>query len=65
MNLRNKEYVLLVFPTGAKVKDTTGLLEGAYADGRRMVKIGNVKDARDKKKALKIRIKAWLALVEI
>jgi hypothetical protein len=26
----------LVFPSGAKVKDASGLLEGDYADGRRL-----------------------------
>ncbi len=38
-NLYKKEYALLVLPSGAKLKDATGLLEGDYKDGRRLVKI--------------------------
>jgi hypothetical protein len=64
VNLNKKEYVLLVFPTGARVNDTTGLMEGAYTDGRRMVKIMDVKDLKAKEKALQQVIKAWLKGVE-
>src|SRR5690349_24449652 len=31
-----KGRVMLVFPSGAKVNDTSGLLEGDYKDGRRL-----------------------------
>src|SRR5258706_2444803 len=38
-NLHSKDGgVLLVFPSGAKINDTTGLLTGDYADGRRIVR---------------------------
>lgn len=60
VNIYKKEYVLLVFPTGARVNDTTGLMEGAYTDGRRMVKIMDVDDLKAKKKALQQVIKEWL-----
>jgi len=63
MHLR-KGVVLLVFPTGAKVADTTGILEGTYTDGRRMVTIKDMDDAKQKEKALKKVIKDWLALVD-
>jgi hypothetical protein len=63
MNLRKGE-ILLVFPTGAKVNDTTGILEGSYTDGRRMVKIANMEEAQAKEKALKTVIKDWLKLVD-
>ena len=35
MNL-HKGRIMLVFPSGAKVNDTSGLLEGDYKDGRRL-----------------------------
>ncbi len=63
-NLSKKEFILLVFPTGARVKDTTGLLEGAYTDGRRMVKLMDLKDLKAKEKSLQHVIKEWLKGVE-
>jgi len=56
--------ILLVFPTGAKIPDTTGILEGDYTDGRRLVKIKDMADAKSKEKALKKVVKEWLKLVE-
>ena len=35
-NLVRTDCIRLVFPSGAKVKDSSGLLEGDYADGRRL-----------------------------
>lgn len=35
INIR-KGNALLVFPTGALIKDSTGFLEGTYTDGRRL-----------------------------
>jgi hypothetical protein len=63
MNLRKGE-ILLVFPTGATITDTTGLLEGNYTDGRRMAKFITMDDVKQKGKDLQTVIKAWLALVE-
>ncbi len=60
----HKGYALLVFPTGAKVNDTSGLLEGDYTDGRRLVKIMDKQDLKSKEKALKEVIKKWLKLVD-
>lgn len=64
LNLGKKEYVLLVFPTGARVKDSSGLFEGTYADGRRMIKITDLTDLKAKEKALQQVIKEWLKGVE-
>ena len=63
MNL-HKGKILLVFPTGAKIKDTTGLLEGDYADGRRLVRFKDLDDVKAKTKALQTIIKEWLKLVD-
>ena len=44
---------MLVFPSGAKVNDQTGLLEGDYKDGRRIIVFTDMKDVKTKEKALK------------
>ena len=63
-NLHKKDYVLLVLPSGAKLNDATGLLEGDYKDGRRMVKIYDVADAKTKQKPLQQLIKQWLKMID-
>jgi hypothetical protein len=59
MNLY-KGRIMLVFPSGAKVKDTSGLLEGDYKDGRRITVFKDMKDV----KALQKVIKEWIKLVD-
>lgn len=63
-NLVKKEYILLVFPTGARIPDTTGILEGKYPDGRKMVKIAGMADAKAKEQALQEVVRAWLKGVD-
>ncbi len=59
-----KARIMLVFPSGAKVKDSSGLLEGDYKDGRRTIVFKDLKDVKAKEKALQSIIKQWLALVD-
>jgi hypothetical protein len=59
-----KGRIMLVFPSGAKVNDTSGLLEGDYKDGRRLVIFKDINDVKAKEKALRKVLKGWLALVE-
>ena len=56
--------LMLVFPTGAKINDTTGLLEGDYTDGRRIVNFKDAEDVQARAESLRKVIKEWLALVE-
>lgn len=63
MNL-NKGIIMLVFPSGAKVIDKSGLLEGDYKDGRRLVVFKDLADVKAKEKSLQNIIKAWLKLVD-
>ncbi|MBL0183602.1 MAG: DUF1801 domain-containing protein [Chitinophagaceae bacterium] len=63
MNLY-KGRIMLVFPSGAKVKDTSGLLTGDYKDGRRLILFTDMKDVKSKEKALQKIIKDWLKLVD-
>ena len=63
MNL-HKGKIMLVFPSGAKVNDTSGLLEGDYKDGRRISIFKDLNDVKEKQKALQKIIKDWLKLVD-
>ena len=63
-NLYKKDCIRLVFPSGAKVKDTSGLLEGDYADGRRLAMFYSPQDVNSKKKVLQTIITKWLKLLE-
>lgn len=55
---------LLVLPTGAKVKDSNGLLEGDYKDGRRLITFKGIDDVKNKGKDLQKVIKQWINLVD-
>ena len=59
-----KGKIMLVFPSGAKVKDTSGLLEGDYADGRRLIIFKDLKEVKAKEKALQGIIQKWISLVD-
>jgi hypothetical protein len=63
-NLYKKDCIRLVFPSGAKVKDTSGLLEGDYADGRRLAMFHDMEDVGSKEKLLQRVIKKWLTLLD-
>jgi hypothetical protein len=63
-NLYRKDCIRLVFPSGAKINDTSGLLEGDYADGRRLALFHNMDEVESKAKALQRAIKRWLTLLD-
>lgn len=63
MNL-HKGRIMLVFPSGAKVHDKSGLLEGDYKDGRRTVVFRDLDDFKAKEKAFQKVIKDWLKVVD-
>lgn len=63
MNL-HKGSILLVLPTGAKIKKAKEILEGDYKDGRRIIRFKDLADIKNKKDKLKATIKEWLSLVE-
>ena len=62
-NLHN-DRIMLVFPSGAKVKDDSGLLEGDYKDGRRIAILKDMDDVKAKEKSLQEVIRKWLELVD-
>ena len=59
-----KERIMLVFPSGAKINDKSGLLEGVYKDGRRIIIFKDMSDVKSKEKSLQAVIKKWLMLVD-
>ena len=59
-----KGRIMLVFPSGAKVKDTTGFLQGEFKDGRRTHVFKDMDDVKAKEKALQHIIKEWLKKVD-
>ncbi|MBP7239983.1 MAG: DUF1801 domain-containing protein [Saprospiraceae bacterium] len=60
----HKGRIMLVFPSGAKVNDKSGLLEGDYKDGRRTCVFADLDDVKTKEKALKQVIRTWLTMIE-
>ena len=63
-NLYQKPCIRLVFPSGAKVNDKTGFLQGDYTDGRRLAFFPNLAEVKSKKKVLQAVIKKWLKLLD-
>lgn len=59
-----KGRIMLVFPSGAKVKDSSGLLTGDYKDGRRIVNFKDLADIKLKEQTLQRVIKEWLKSVD-
>jgi hypothetical protein len=63
-NLYQKDCIRLVFPSGARVNDKSGLLEGDYIDGRRLALFHNMEEVKSKKTALQSVIKKWLETLD-
>lgn len=60
----HKGRVMIVFPSGAKVDNHAGLLEGNYADGRRVTVFKNMEEVKEKSDTLQQVIRTWLSMVE-
>lgn len=60
----HKGRIMLVFPTGAKLNNSSKLLEGNYNDGRRTVIFKDLEDVMSKEKALQAVITEWIGLVD-
>lgn len=64
LNLRKSNHILLIFPTGETINNLSGLLEGNYPDGRRMVTITSMEDLLVKRDNLQKVIMQWIAQVD-
>lgn len=60
LHLRKTDQVLMVFPTGARISDALGILEGDYEDGRRMITITGTEALSAKKDGIQAAIKDWI-----
>lgn len=63
-NVFQKDCIRLVFPSGAKINDTSGLLSGDYEDGRRLAYFHNMEEVEAKEELLKKAITTWLTLLD-
>jgi hypothetical protein len=64
VNVFKKDCVRVVFLSGARTGDTSGLLTGDYADGRRLALFSSVDEVRSQKTALERVIRKWLDTLE-
>jgi len=63
-NLFQKDCIRLVFWKGARVNDKSGLLEGDYADGRKLALFHSVEEVKSKKAVLQAVIRKWLETLD-
>lgn len=63
-NIHKQDRILLIFPTGAGIQNDSGILEGDFKDGRRMITFYNLDEVKKRKKDLQAVIKDWLSKVE-
>ena len=63
-NLFQKDCIRLVVWKGARVKDKSGLLEGDYADGRRLAFFHSMDEVKSKKASLQAVIRKWSDTLE-
>jgi len=63
-NLYQKDCIRLVFPSGARINDTSGLLQGDYADGRRLALFHSLEEVRSQTPRLQQSLRKWLNLLD-
>jgi hypothetical protein len=63
-NLYRKDCIRLVFPSGARIGDSSGLLEGDYADGRCLALFSSMDEVHAKKASLQLAVRKWLHTLE-
>ncbi len=63
MNLY-KGRIMLVWPSGAKLKNDHKILEGDYKDGRRLLVFNDLDDVKSKETILQKMLLEWISLVE-
>ncbi len=63
-NFTRRDCIRLVFPSGARAEDSFRLLEGDYADGRRLALFHDMKELKSRTAPLQRIIKSWLATLD-
>jgi hypothetical protein len=64
LNTRQKNQILLIFPTGSKLNSNPDLNETNYEDGRRILSFKSKDDVLSQKNALRELILEWISLIE-
>ena len=64
LNFYKQDCIRLVFPSGARVKDKSGLLEGDYPDGRRLALFHDLREVESRKTILQRIVKQWLVTLD-
>ena len=59
-----KNRIMMVFPSGARLNDKSGFLEGDYKDGRRLAIIKDMADAKAREKKLQTLVKTWIKTLD-
>lgn len=63
MNL-HKGRIMLVWPSGAKLKNDEKILEGDYKDGRKLLIFNDLEDVKSKETILQNLLLEWINLVD-
>lgn len=63
-NFYKQDCIRLVFPSGARVKDESGLLMGDYPDGRRVALFHDMREVESRKATLQRLVKQWLVSLD-
>lgn len=63
-NLHKPDQVLLVFPTGKRITDTTGLLEGKFKDTRKIITFTSMEQVEKHADDLQTVIRLWLSTID-
>ena len=63
-NFYKRDCMRLIFPSGARVKDKAGLLEGDYPDGRRLALFHDMREVESRKAILQRLVKQWLVTLD-
>lgn len=63
LNLKRNR-IMLVLPTGARITVGLDILEGKYADGRRLIIFKDLDDVLAKAEKIKLIVKNWLQGIE-
>lgn len=63
-NFYKKDCIRLIFLTGAKLEDSSGLLTGEYADGRRLALFYSLEEVKAHEKNLQKLVKKWIKMLD-
>ena len=62
-NFHQKDCIRMIFLKGAEAKDLSGILEGDYKDGRRLLSFKSRKEIKSKEKELIVIIKSLIKFI--